>query len=106
MVGQPVPLGASPQHTETHAVPCEVFVVGVTMTVAVVVSADPASLSTPGAAPPSSSLTPNHGSAPMANMVLAGAATIVAVLPAATFASTEVAVDAVPPLIDTEHQPR
>jgi hypothetical protein len=101
-----VPPGASPQHTETHAVAVEVFVFGVTMTVAAVVSAAPASLSTPGAAPPSSSLTLNQGSGPIANMVLAGVATIVAVLPGATFASTEVAVDAGAPLTDTEHQPR
>jgi hypothetical protein len=53
IVGQPVPVGASPQHTETHAVPVEVFAVAVTTTVAVVVSTVLASLSVPGAASPS-----------------------------------------------------
>jgi hypothetical protein len=83
-----------------------VFWFGTTITVAVVVSAvPPASLSIPGAAPPSSSVTPNQGSAPITNELLAGCATMVAVLPAATVASTVDEVDAAAPLIDTEHQP-
>jgi hypothetical protein len=85
------------QHTETHRVP-------LTTTVAVLVSVVPVPLSVPGAAPPSFWATPNQGSAPIMNAALAGIATMVAVLPGATDAVTVAPVDAVPPLIVTEHQ--
>jgi hypothetical protein len=78
----------------------------VTTTVAVLVSVVPVPLSVPGAAPPSFWVTPNQGSAPITNALLAGVATMVAVLPEATEAVTDAPVDAVPPLIVTEHQLR
>ena len=87
------------QQTETHWVP-------LTTTVAVLVSVVPVPLSVPGAAPPSFWVTPNHGSGPIWNEALAGMATMVAVLPMGTDAVTVVPVDAVPPLIVTEHQSR
>src|SRR5580658_6941250 len=99
VVGQPVPVGASPQQTETHWLP-------VTTTIAVLVSATPVPLSAPGAAPPSFWVTPNQGSAPIANAMLAGSATMVAAVPGATEAVTDEPVEAAPPLIDTEHQPK
>jgi hypothetical protein len=70
-VGQFAPPDALPQHTETQWFPDE------TVTVAVVVSVAPAPVSVPGAAPPAFWSTPNHGSAPMANAVLAGVALMV-----------------------------
>jgi hypothetical protein len=85
------------QQTETHWVP-------LTTTVAVVVSVTPVPTSVPGAAPPSFWVTPNHGSAPIWNEPLAGFATMVAVLPGATDAVTVAPVDAMPPLMLTEHQ--
>jgi hypothetical protein len=90
-------LPGSWQQTDTHWLP-------VTTTVAVVVSLVPVPLSVPGAAPPSSCVTPSQGSAPIWKAELAGVATIVAVLPAATDAVTLEPVDALPPLIVTEHQ--
>ncbi len=87
------------QQTDTHWSP-------VTTVVAVLVSVAPIPLSVPGAAPPSFWVTPNHGSGPIWNEALAGVATMVAVLPTGTDAVTVVPVDAVPPLIVTEHQSR
>jgi hypothetical protein len=91
-------LGSS-QQTETHWLP-------VTTTVAVLVSVTPAPLSTPAAAPPSFCVTPNQGSGPIWNEELAGVATMVAVLPTATDEVTDAPVDAVPPLMVTEHHER
>jgi hypothetical protein len=85
------------QQTETHWLP-------VTTTVAVLVSVVPVPTSMPAAAPPSFSVTPNHGSMPMTKEELAGVATIVAVLPEVTDAVTVASVDPVAPLIATEHQ--
>ena len=85
------------QQTDTHWLP-------LTTTVAVLVSVVPLPLSVPAAAPPLFSVTPNHGSGPIMNAALAGIATIVAVVPAPTVAVCVVFVDAVPPLIVTEHQ--
>src|SRR5580692_9312146 len=104
VVGQPVPEGASPHQTETHALPVAVLALGTTTTVAVLVSTVPASLSKPGAPPPSSPMTPNHGSGPITNMLLAGCTTMLAVLPLGSVAKTDVDVEAAPPLIETEHQ--
>jgi hypothetical protein len=88
------------QQTETHWV----LPVLVTTTVAVLVSVAPAPMSVPGAAPPSFWVTPNHGFAPMMNVEAgAGVATMVAVLPGATEAVTVGPVEAVPPLMATEH---
>ena len=50
--------------------------------------------------------TPNHGSGPISKLPSAGVATIVTMLPAVTEAVTVASVDAVPPLIWTEHQLR
>jgi hypothetical protein len=44
--------------------------------------------------------------APIWKLLLAGVATTVATLPGVTVAATVSAVDAAPPLIATEHQPR
>jgi len=93
------PLFGNSQQTETHWLP-------VTTTVAVLVSVAPAPWSMPGAAAPPFCVTPNHGSGPIVKAELAGVTTIVAVLPVATDAVTDAAVDAVPPLIVTEHQLR
>jgi hypothetical protein len=93
------PLFGNSQQTETHWLP-------VTTTVAVLVSVAPAPWSMPGAAAPPFCVTPNHGSGPIVKAGLDGVTTIVAVLPVATDAVTDAAVDAVPPLIVTEHQLR
>jgi hypothetical protein len=87
------------QQTETHWV----LPVLVTTTVAVLVSVVPEPTSVPAAAPPSFWVTPNQGSAPMMNDALAGVATMVAVLPGATEATTVGPIEAVPPLMATEH---
>jgi hypothetical protein len=100
VVGQGVgALPGSSQHTETHRFP-------LTTTVAVVVSVVPLPTSVPAAAPPSFWVTPNHGSAPISNAELAGFATMVAVLPDATWAVTDAPVEAAPLLMVTEHQLR
>jgi phosphoribosylcarboxyaminoimidazole (NCAIR) mutase len=63
-------------------------------------------MSEPGAAPPSFWSTPNQGSVPIWKLLLAGVATIVAMLPGMTDALTVAPVDGAPPLISTEHQLR
>ncbi len=93
------PLFGNSQQTETHWLP-------VTTTVAVLVSVAPAPLSMPGAAAPPFCVTPNHGSGPIVKAELDGVTTIVAVVPVATDAVTDAAVEAAPPLIVTEHQLR
>jgi hypothetical protein len=91
---------ASWQQTETHWLP-------VTTTVAVLVSVAPDPLSVPAAAPPSFCVTPNQGSGPIWNEEFgAGVATMVAVLPTGTDEVTDAPVDAVPPLMVTEHHER
>ena len=50
--------------------------------------------------------TPNHGSGPISKLPFAGVATIVTMLAGVTEAVTVASVDAVPPLISTEHQLR
>lgn len=71
---------------------------------AVLVSVVPEPSSVPAAAPPSFSLTPNHGSVPMMKDESAGVATMVAVLPSATVAVRVGSGLGVPPLIVTVHQ--
>jgi hypothetical protein len=100
VVGQGGTLLGTLQQTETHWA----FPLLVTTTVAVLVSVAPEPTSVPAAAPPSFWVTPNHGSAPISNALLAGVTTIVAVLPGATAAVTVSMVEAVPPLMLTEHQ--
>ena len=92
-------LFGSSQQTDTHWSP-------ETKTVAVLVSVVPDPISTPAAAPPSFSLTPNHGSDPISKEELAGVTTIIALAPVGTDAVTDAAVEAVPPLTVTEHQLR
>jgi hypothetical protein len=94
------PLFGNSQQTETHWLPVP------TTTVAVLVSVAPDPLSVPGAAAPPFCVTPSHGSGPIVKAELAGVTTIVAVLPVATDAVTDGAVDAAPPSIVTEHQLR
>jgi hypothetical protein len=88
------------QQTETHWV----VPLLVTTTVAVLVSVTPEPTSVPAAAAPPFWVTPSQGSAPISNEALAGVATIVAVLPGATEAVSGVMVEAVAPLMLTEHQ--
>ncbi len=90
------------QQTDTHwVVPVLVMV-----TMAVEVSAVPLPTSVPGAAPPPFWSTPNHGTAPISNALLAGLATIEATLPGVTEAVTVALVDPAAPLTLTEHQLR
>jgi hypothetical protein len=96
------PLPGSWQQTETH---CGVPV-WVIIAVAVELSLAPLPTSVPAAAAPSFWSTPNQGSGPIWKLLLAGVATIVALVPAATEAVTVAAVEADPPLISTEHQLR
>jgi hypothetical protein len=96
------PFPGSWQQTETHCgVPVWVIV-----TVAVELSLAPLPTSVPAAAAPPFWSTPNQGSGPIWKLLLAGVATIVALVPAAMEAVTVAAVDADPPLISTEHQLR
>ncbi|MGA3120701.1 MAG: hypothetical protein ABSF69_08020 [Polyangiaceae bacterium] len=96
------PFPGSWQQTDTHCgLPVSVIV-----TVAVELSLAPLPTSVPEAAAPPFWSTPNHGSGPISKLLLAGVATIVATVLAATDAVTVASVDAEPPLIATEHQLR
>jgi hypothetical protein len=101
VVGQGVGLlPGSWQQTDTHRAAS----VSVIVTMAFELSLMPLPMSVPEAAPPSFWSTPNHGSVPIWKLLLAGVTTTVAVLPEVTEAVTVASVDAVPPLISTEHQ--
>ena len=76
------------------------------VTTAVEVSLVPSPTSLPGAALPPFWSTPNQGFGPISKLLFAGVATIVAISPGVTEAMTTASVDAVPPLMSTEHQLR
>lgn len=65
---------------------------------------EPPPTSVPEAAAPLFWSTPNHGVGPISKLPFAGVATIVTMLPGVTEAETAASVEAVPPLIWTEHQ--
>jgi hypothetical protein len=96
------PFPGSWQQTDTQCVPPLSLIV----TVAVDVSLVPLPTSVPGADAPPFWSTPNHGSGPIWKLALDGVATIVATLSGVTEEVTSAPVDAVPPLIATEHQLR